>query len=92
MKIISNHPELYLKYRNKRISYSSFVGTVVGYYYNETKLILIIELDRKGYNNINNFRINVPHIILRDYHGNETNDMFSLSESTFISKRVYIIE
>ena len=76
MKIISKHPEIYLRYRNKKIYYVSMKGEVVGYYFIEKEMFLIAETNLNSYHNMKMFLNISKNISLQDYHGNENKYFF----------------
>jgi len=46
MKIVSKHPDLYLKYRNKNINYNGSLETVCGYAVYKSKNVHILTFNK----------------------------------------------
>ena len=81
MKITNKHPELYLKYRYKRMKSHGFKGLIVGYLTSRLDIIyLVLELDDvKGVCSI--FKIAKEcSLIIKEYNGDIKKDYLLITE------------
>ena len=92
MKIIT-YPNLYQKYRDKKISFCGDKGVVVGYFIDtDDSLVLFAQIDKKDVYNYFNYFITKYKIDIKDYHGEDSKCFFLVNKEDIDKGRVKVIE
>ena len=94
MKIISKHPEIYLRYRDKRILSYGLAGKIVGYATNNKtrSILLIMETEEiSNINSISDIALSC-NVTINEYYGNIKKDFFFISKDDLMNdKKTFII-
>ena len=93
MKITPNHPEFYLRYKDKNISSYGIRGPIIGYLITKegtTYLLLEMNTPNTSGENIIDFA-GRRKMQLIDYHGDVNKGYFFVCKSDFLYKNTFVI-